>query len=264
MVLNCVALWKQEARSSDLKPNGARAEFRGAWLAFAATGRTRRRLVATALGTAGFSMQDILLEPYGGKILHLPVGTTTAFTAMLAIGGGVGLYVAARWLTRGAEPHRVAASGAMVGVIAFATVAFAAPAASGLVFATGVALIGLGGGLFAHGTLTASMTHAPAGDRGLALGAWGAAQATAAGLAIGVSGIICDVGTSLATQGVFGEALVDPATGYALVYLIEILLLFATLIAIGPLVRSLNGPIRKEAVEFDLVPSSGLNSGVTR
>ena len=54
------------------------------------TARTRRRLIATALGTAGFSMQDILLEPYGGKILHLPVGATTALTAMLALGGGGG------------------------------------------------------------------------------------------------------------------------------------------------------------------------------
>ena len=66
-------------------------DFRDAWNAFATTARTRRRLVATALGTAGFTMQDILLEPYGGKILHLPVGATTALTAMLAIGGGVGL-----------------------------------------------------------------------------------------------------------------------------------------------------------------------------
>ena len=35
-------------------------------------------------------MQDILLEPYGGKILKLPVGATTALTAMLAFGGGIG------------------------------------------------------------------------------------------------------------------------------------------------------------------------------
>ena len=68
----------------------------------------------------------------------------------------------------------------------------------------------------------------------------------------------------MATQGVFGEALVDPATGYALVYLIEIVLLFATLVAIGPLVRSLDARSRKEVVAFDLVPTSGLNSGVTR
>ena len=167
-------------------PSRARSAlgFFDAWGAFAQAARTRRRLVAIALGTAGFSMQDILLEPYGGKILKLPVGATTALTAMLAIGGGVGLWLAARRLNRGADPHRVAGFGALIGVIAFAFVMFAAPLESADVFGIGVGLIGLGGGLFAHGTLTASMAAARPGERGLALGAWGAAQATAAGLAI--------------------------------------------------------------------------------
>jgi BCD family chlorophyll transporter-like MFS transporter len=265
MVLNCAALWKQEARSDALRPGGApRVEFRHAWTAFATTGRARRRLVAIALGTAGFSMQDILLEPYGGKVLQLPVGATTALTAMLATGGGIGLYIAARWLTRGADPHRVAATGATVGVAAFAAIVFAAPAASGVLFGAGVALIGLGGGLFAHGTLTASMSHARPEDRGLALGAWGAAQATAAGLAIGFSGIACDAVNALAARGAFGEALMGPAVGYSFVYLAEILFLFATLIAIGPLVRSGDTQRRKEPPGFELVPTPGLNSGVMR
>ncbi len=238
MLLNSFALWKQEPRSSALRPSNApRAEFRDAWTAFATAGRTRRRLFATALGTAGFSMQDILLEPYGGRILHLPVGATTALTAMLAIGGGTGLLMAARRLTRGADPHRVAAHGALVGIIAFVAVIFAAPAESRALFSLGVSLIGFGGGLFAHGTLTASMASARAEDRGLALGAWGAAQATAAGLAIAFSGIVNDLGASLAARGALGEALAGPATGYTLVYAIEIILLFATLVAIGPLVR---------------------------
>ena len=58
------------------------------------------------------------------------------------------------------------------------------PAGLRPMFGLGVGLIGFGGGLFAHGTLTASMALARPEDRGLALGAWGAAQATAAGLAI--------------------------------------------------------------------------------
>jgi MFS transporter, BCD family, chlorophyll transporter len=237
MVLNAIALWKQEPR--DMKPVAGhrRIGFRDAWEGFSRAGRTRRRLVAIALGTAGFSMQDILLEPYGGKILKLPVGATTALTAMLAIGGGLGLWMAARRLNRGADPHRVAGFGAVIGVIAFAFVMFAAPLESGEVFGVGVGLIGFGGGLFAHGTLTASMAAARPGDRGLALGAWGAAQATAAGLAIALSGFINDVGSALAVRGAFGDALADPVTGFTLVYALEILLLLATVVAIGPLTR---------------------------
>jgi BCD family chlorophyll transporter-like MFS transporter len=152
----------------------------------------------------------------------------------------------------------------MVGLVAFAAVIFAAPMASGHLFGTGVTLIGLGGGLFAHGTLTASMGMAEASERGLALGAWGAAQATAAGLAIAFSGVVHDVVSGLAMQGVFGEALTDPATGYSFVYAIEILLLFATLVAIGPLVRFTNEQRRPEPETFDMIPASDLNIGVTR
>jgi hypothetical protein len=42
--------------------------------------------VAIGLGTAAFSMQDVLLEPYGGQILRLTVAETTALTALLAAG----------------------------------------------------------------------------------------------------------------------------------------------------------------------------------
>jgi BCD family chlorophyll transporter-like MFS transporter len=256
IVVNSYALWRQEPRGSSRSSGEPRPEFRDAWTAFAKAGRTRRRLIATALGTAGFSMQDILLEPYGGKILHLPVGATTALTAMLAIGGGAGLTLAARRLTRGADPHRVAAHGALIGIVAFVAVVFAAPADSRLAFTMGVALIGLGGGLFAHGTLTASMASARPQDRGLALGAWGAAQATAAGLAIAFSGLVNDLGSSLAVSGALGETLADPVTGYIIVYAIEIALLFATLIAIGPLVRASTERLGEISTNLDLSKSS--------
>ena len=71
----------------------------------------------------------------------------------------------------------------------------------------------------------------------LALGAWGAVQATAGGLAIAIGGAVRDVVGGLATEGHLGAALAGPATGYNTVYYLEILLLFATMIAIGPLVR---------------------------
>jgi BCD family chlorophyll transporter-like MFS transporter len=261
IVLNSVALWKQEARGQ-LAP-AEEIDFRDAWGRFATVGGARRRLLATALGAAGFSMQDILLEPYGGRVLNLPVGATTALTAMLALGSGVGLVIAARWLTRGADAHRVAGVGAIVGVIAFCAVIFAAPAESSKLFGLGVTLIGLGGGLFAHGTMTASMETAAPKDRGLALGAWGAAQATAAGLAIAASGFLNDVAASLAARGALGEALVGPATSYGVVYVVEILLLLATVIVIGPLVR-FTKPGVEQSKEFDMITSPNFNPGIMR
>jgi BCD family chlorophyll transporter-like MFS transporter len=72
---------------------------------------------------------------------------------------------------------------------------------------------------------------------GLALGAWGAVQATAAGGAIALGGALRDVTSELAVRGALGEALISPVTGYSVVYHLELLLLFVALIAIGPLVR---------------------------
>ena len=76
------------------------------------------------------------------------------------------------------------------------------------------------------------MKLAPRNQVGLALGAWGAAQAVAAGLAIALGGIIRDVVASSPAQGQFGQA-----TGYMYVYALEIILLIWTLVTMSPLIR---------------------------
>ena len=69
-------------------------------------------------------MQDVLLEPYGGEILHLAVAATTTLTAFQALGAMLAFALAARRLGRGADPHRLAAFGLLSGVVAFAAVIF--------------------------------------------------------------------------------------------------------------------------------------------
>ncbi len=240
MVLNGISLWKQEARDPALtRPDRPRPLFREAWRSFRRGGRSGRLLLAVGLGTAAFNMQDILLEPYGGQILGLSVGATSILTGILAGGTLLGFALAARVLGAGGDPCRLAGFGATAGLLAFAAVIFAAPLDSAAMFRAGTALIGFGGGLFAVGTLTAAMDLAAEGGSGLALGAWGAVQATAAGLAIAAGGFLRDAIGLLASQGALGVALTHPATGYGAVYLVEIVLLLATLVAVGPLVRAL-------------------------
>jgi BCD family chlorophyll transporter-like MFS transporter len=72
----------------------------------------------------------------------------------------------------------------------------------------------------------------------LALGVWGAVQASAAGSSTALGGLIRDGVSVLAARGTLGAALSGPSIGYSVVYHIEIALLFATLVAIGPLVRT--------------------------
>ncbi len=238
IVLNMAALWKQEAQNLSLTAvDKPRPPFREAWAEFSAGGRASRLLVAVGLGAAAFSMQDVLLEPYGGEILGLPVGATTALTALWAAGTLAGLAYAARTLARGGEPHRLAAHGLLWGVLAFAAVICAGAFNSMLLFCTGVVLIGLGGGLFSVGTLTSAMALARDGKSGIALGAWGAVQATAVGFAVFAGGGLRDLVSSLSASGLLGPAMSVPATAYGVVYHLEIGLLFAALVAIGPLAR---------------------------
>jgi BCD family chlorophyll transporter-like MFS transporter len=257
MALNVAALWKQEPRD----PERARVAppappFAQAWREFVSRNRAARLLVALALGTAAFGMQDILLEPYGGQVLRMSVGQTTELSALLAGGALVAFALAARWLQRGADPFRVAAAGTLAGIAAFAAVVFADPLHSVWLLRAGAAGIGLGGGLFAVGMLTSAMDLAERAG-GLALGAWGAVQATAAGVAIACGGAIRDLVSSMAVRGALGPTLTDPAVGYSVVYHLEIALLFATLIALGPLVQAARHDPPRARERFGLVELPG-------
>jgi MFS transporter, BCD family, chlorophyll transporter len=254
MVLNTIALWKQEARRPQRAPEQStqpRPDFSQAWRSYIAADGALRRLVAIALGTLAFGMQDVLLEPFGGQVLGMGVGATTWLTATLAAGSLAGFSIASAVLSRGADraaglwmradPARVALFGAAVGVPGFVAVTATAVVPSMVLFVGGVFLIGLGVGLFGHGTLTLTMNRAPKDQVGLALGAWGAVQATAAGAGVALGGIGRDVVQALADRGmfggVFGDALATPATGYAFIYAIEVVLLLATVAAMTVLLR---------------------------
>ena len=238
MVLNVIALWRQESRApAKTRPDRERPAFSEAWASFMKGGRPARLLISIGLGAAAFAMQDVLLEPYGGEVLGLSVGATTALTALWATGALMGFTFAARGLSEGGDPHRLAAYGMVIGVFAFAFVILSDPLGSPFLFRIGAVLIGLGGGLFSVGTLTAAMELGEGGGSGLALGAWGAVQATAAGGAVMIGGAIRDGVGALADAGHLGEALQGPAVGYSAVYHIEIALLFIALAVIGPLAR---------------------------
>ena len=226
LVLNVWALWKQEPRSRMRKPGTpVELSFQQAWQLFCEGPNTLRRLLAVGLGTMAFTMEDVLLEPYGGEILGLSVSTTTMLTATLACGGLIGFAWASRVLARGTCAYRMASWGARVGVPAFVCVIAAAPLASVPLFCLGIFLIGLGSGLFAHGTLTATMQMAPPEQTGLAMGAWGAVQASAAGVGMALGGLLRDA-VALGSSSVLG---------YSAVYGLEIVLLVLTLWAVRPL-----------------------------
>ncbi len=242
IVLNLIALWKQEPRNPKATAHHIEhPSFQEAWRAFSSGNRTGRILLAVGLGTLAFSMQDILLEPYGGEVLGLSVSATTLLTALFAGGTLFGFALAANRLGKNGDPYRYAGLGLMIGIIGFSMIVFAAPFDSALMFRSATMLVGFGSGLFAVCMLTATMELSKQTDdgqstSGIALGAWGAVNATAAGLGLAAGGALRDAFSGLGMLGVFGRIIEDPAFGYGVVYHIEIGLLFATLIVLGPLV----------------------------
>jgi MFS transporter, BCD family, chlorophyll transporter len=242
LVLNAVALWKQEARDPDrARASREPTRFREAWGQFTQGGRATRLLVAVGLGAAGFSMQEVLLEPFGGEVLGMSVSATSFLTAITAFGAILAFAWSARVLERGMDACRLAAIGTLIGVFAFGFILMSGPMESAFLLQVGSGFLGVGGGLFLVGTLTAAMDLQDTEGNGLAMGAWGAVQASAMGLAVLGGGFIRDVTTGLAESGALGPGVTGAGAGYMVVFQLEIIALFLAMAALGPLVAAGRG-----------------------
>jgi len=121
IVLNLIALWKQEKMAPMTKEERKAPQpmFVQAWGDFTKETGVLRMIIVVFLGTMAFNMQDVLLEPYGGEILGLSVSSTTLLTALWATGALIGLGLAARWLSGGLDPFRMASRGQGCSVLSF-------------------------------------------------------------------------------------------------------------------------------------------------
>ena len=240
-VLSGVAIWRQEPFGGALAAASALARktprFREALAPILGAQHAVRTLVMLALGSAAFGLQEVLVEPFGGQVLHMSVGSTTALTGLVGLGSLLGFFVATRRPARGAaDPYRFVALGALAGIPAFAAVILAAPLGARLLLQVGMTGVGFGAGLFGVAALNATLALAPSGQAGLALGVWGAVQALGAGLAVSGGGALRVLLSHLAQNGRLGADLASAEIGYLVMYHLAIALLFSALVAVGPLV----------------------------
>lgn len=234
IALNMLAIWKQEPRDRVRAHSKApKPKFDESWRAFARNAGALRLLIIIGLGTAGFGMADVLLEPYGGQALGMSVAATTKLTAVMAFGGLIGFGIASRILNRtDGCPSTVANVGAVIGIPAFIGIIGTLYLPSIELFVVATLFLGVGAGLFGHGTLTATMRAAPKEQVGLALGTWGAVQATAAGLAVAIGGLMRDVITGWSAAGQ-----VSAGNAYLPVFAFEIVLLVLACVMLSPMIR---------------------------
>ena len=231
--LNMFAMWKQEPRDRQRARAMAAApppNFRLSWDRLMSRQGMMRLLVVIAFGTFGFGMADVLLEPYSGQALGLSVADTTRLTALLAGGTLIGFGQASRVLGRGGSAISLARIGAAVGIPGFAAIILASQVVGAPLFVIGTVATGLGAGLFGHATLTAAVRSAPENHVGLALGSWGAVQATAAGIGVALGGLVRDFLVTLAPAG--GLA---PHAPYNVVFTIEMMFLALAVVVAVPL-----------------------------
>ena len=188
-------------------------------------------------------------KPYGGQALGFSVAETTRLTALLAGGTLIGFGIASTLLSQGGAPHRLGLIGALIGIPGFAAIILSSFGLGPIVFLAGTLLTGLGVGLFGHATLTATMRAAPRNQNGLALGTWGAVQATAAGVGVALAGIVRDVILSASDDRV-----VAPHMPYNAVFLIEVVFLLLACAILLPAVVKRGYTPRPKADRTDRAP----------
>lgn len=164
--------------------------------------------------------QDVLLEPFGAEAFGLAVNETTRITSLWGAFVLVTLLAAGPLQARFGK-RRVAVWGAWGALIGFVIIALSGLALSSAVFYAGVVLLGLGTGLATVANLALMLDMTTPESVGLFIGAWGMANALARLVGSVLGGAVRDAVTRFADH---------PAIGYVVVFVIEALLLLASLI----------------------------------
>ena len=242
LFLNLVAVWRQEQIIINNQKNDKSEKFFLSWKKFISDRKTNSLIWVVFWGTLAFSMQDVLLEPYGGQILGLSVSETTNLTGVWALGALLGLALAANNSKKTVSSVSNAMTALLIGIVGFSAIIFSSPMQFPFLYFLGTLFIGFGTGLFSVSLLIIAMALSSKTNlgSGFILGSWGAAQAIGAGLGIAVGGILRDVVNKIALSGYLGSTFENNSIGYIFVYHLEILLIFITLIALGMLSQEIN------------------------
>ena len=242
LFLNLVAVWRQEQIIINNQKNDKSEKFFLSWKKFISDRKTNSLIWVVFWGTLAFSMQDVLLEPYGGQILGLSVSETTNLTGVWALGALLGLALAANNSKKTVSSVSNAMTALLIGIVGFSAIIFSSPMQFPFLYFLGTLFIGFGTGLFSVSLLIIAMALSSKTNlgSGFILGSWGAAQAIGAGLGIAVGGILRDVVNKIALSGYLGSTFENNSIGYIFVYHLEILFIFITLIALGMLSQEIN------------------------
>ena len=199
----------------------SRAESpRDALRALAGNPTAQRFFVYLTLVLISIHAQDVLLEPFGGDVLGMPIAATARLTSIWGLGFFITM-LGGLWLVRRAGKKTAANIGAVVAAAGFALIILSGIVQSVSLLWGAVFVLGLGGGLMTVSNLSFMLDMTIVQAAGLYMGAWGVANF--AGQAVGniASGLIRDVSFRLT-----GSQMV----GYSTVFALEIAGLLAAVL----------------------------------
>ena len=210
--LALIALWGQERRVTS-RPRSQQSDSLSASIKLLISSRQTRYFFAfLVVGLFCTFMQDVILEPFGGEVLQLPVRATSLFNAYQMVGVIVAMWLGSAQLIPRHGKKTVTASGAWVQVGAFVLLAVSGLPNWNWLAPPAVFTLGAGMGLFTVGGVSLMMDMTHSSQTGLFVGAWTLAQALAKGPA-------AIAGTGLHN---FARALgAEPAGAYAAVFFVE-------------------------------------------
>jgi BCD family chlorophyll transporter-like MFS transporter len=229
LLLTIASLWGQEK----LRPNGlvdtpgdelrTRMSLGEALRLLARQPGMRGLFAVLFLATVAFATHDVLLEPYGGQVLKMSVSATTNLTALWGVAMLLAVAGAGWLLWRAHSPVLPIVLGCAVGALGFLVVGLSSDAALVGPFRSGVALIGMGRGLFIVGSVALVMWLADRSHAGLFLGLWGVMQALAQGVGTVCGGLARDLAQRSTGSVALGYTLVYAAALVCLVLALAVL-----------------------------------------
>jgi BCD family chlorophyll transporter-like MFS transporter len=163
-----------------------------------------------------FFMQEVILEPFAGKIFNLSPGQTTALSGMKDGGSILGIILVILCVSKfklGTEKFWLFVGCLLSATSLFLITILGITLANQEMLKLSVLILGIANGIFTAGILGTMMKLASKGkteDReGTRMGLWGASQAYAAGIAALLSTSLVDVLSSILTE---------PALSYGIVF----------------------------------------------
>jgi BCD family chlorophyll transporter-like MFS transporter len=177
--------------------------------------KTKKFSIFVFLSMLAFSAQDLILEPFAGRVFNMTPGETTRIAGTMNGGMLAGMVLAALFAQKFGSLRAWATGGCALSAVALLALAASPTFGSTLVLKGIVFALGTANGAFAIGAIGSMMaltTEAGDGAVGTRMGVFGAAQ----GIASGLGGLFGAVASDLGRVAFNSVEL-----GYGLVFVLE-------------------------------------------